>query len=248
MKNSKQLFTTILTFSAVAFLTACGSSKNAVGTSDFSSRSTDTSTSSKPLAYCNQVTGTEISAKLKTYTDSSSTVRMDYVNVRLTAIPSNFEDSTTYIAMWKWLANSSGNTYLDSTALKFILVNASTGQAITGWKNTLRWSDVSAIAKNMSYSDAATFFANVNILVDLKDANGEYDVLKITNYSVSTNKAVSQADALLPLFYANPADYAYESTGAGRAQVLQDLHPLKNYANQGFSAAQFQSMTNNFCF
>lgn len=247
MKNSKQIINTILTLSAAAFLTACGASKQ-VGSSDFSSRTTNATSTTKPLAYCSQGTGLEINANLKAFTDAANTVQMNYVYVRMTSLPTDFTADKSYISMWKWLSNSSGYTYLDSTALKFILVNAATGQALTDWKNTLRWSDVSALATNLGASDAQSFFNQVNILVDLKDVQGEYDVLKITNYDMATNKAISQTDALLPLFYANPADYAYENNGAARAEVLQGLHPLKNYANQGFSSEQFLSMTNNFCF
>lgn len=248
MKTMNKIFTAILTLSAATLLTACGANKQ-TGSIDSSSRiTTPPTTAAKPLAYCNQATGTEINVKLKAYTDTSNTVRMDYVYVRLTSLPTDFASSNTYISMWKWLSNSAGNTYLDSTSLKFILVNASNGQALTGWKNTLRWADVSAIASGMSITDVPTFFSKVNILVDLKDAQGEYDVLKITNYDLTTNKSLSQTDALLPMFYANPADYAKEATGTDRAAVLQGLHPFKNYANQGFTSTQFQSMANNFCF
>lgn len=249
MNTMNKLFTTILTLSAASLLTACGASKQ-VGALESSSRTLDTTSmaTAKPLAYCNQATGTEINAKLKVYTDSSNTVRADYVYVRMTSLPANFKADSTYIAMWKWLSNNAGYTYLDSTALNFILVNASTGQALTGWKNTLRWSDVSAIASGMGIEDAQAFFDKVSILVDLKDTQGEYDVLKITNYDMTTNQSLSQTDALLPLFHANPADYAKESSGADRAQVLQGLHPFKNYANQGFTSAQFQSMAANLCF
>ncbi|WP_374029040.1 hypothetical protein [Bdellovibrio bacteriovorus] len=247
MKNTKQIFTTILTMTAVAFLTACGSS-NQMASTDLSSRVPSTSGStSKPLAYCNQANG-EVSAKLKVYTESSNSVRMDLVYVRLTALPTSFKNDNSYITMWKWLANSSGSTYLDNTALRFFLIDVSTGKALTDWKTTLRWSDVVTTASALGITDVQTFFNRVNILVDLKDANGEYDVLKIANYDVSTNKAITQTDALLPMFYANPADYAVESNGFARAQALQGLHPFASYTNQGFSSAQFQSMANNFCF
>lgn len=249
MKNTKQLFTTILALSTALLLSACGAN-NQAGSSDLSSRlPTDTSSSStKPVAYCNEAKGTEITARLKVYTDTSNTVRMDYVYARLTSLPNNFKQDQSYISMWKWLANSTGYTYLDSTPLEFIVVNPSNGQALTGWKKTLRWSDVVVAASGMGITDPQTFFNSVSILVNLKDTQGEYDVLKITNYDLSTNKAISQTDGLLPLFYANPADYAYEANGASRAGVLQGLHPFKNYAGQGYSSSQFQSMSQNFCF
>lgn len=251
MKKSKQLFSLVITLGAAAFLTACGSgNNNQASSTDLSSRLpvTTSSTEAKPLAYCNQATGTEISAKLKVYSDSTNTIRADYVYAQLTALPANFKDDKSYIAMWKWLSNASGYTYLDSNALKFMLVDPTNNQPLTKWVTTLRWNDVVTIASGMGTTDPKTFFGKVNILVDLNDAQGQYDVLKITHYDLATNKAVSQVDGLLPLFYANPADYAYEANGQTRSSVLQGLHPFKNYNNQGYTAAQFASMAQGFCF
>lgn len=104
------------------------------------------------------------------------------------------------------------------------------------------------MATSMGATDPQSFFNKVTILVDLKDTNGDYDVLKITNYDIKTNVSLSATDSLIPLFHANPADYAVESSGVARAQVLQGLHPFKSYANQGLTADQFASMANNFCF
>lgn len=249
MKSSKQIITAVLALSAAALLIGC-SPQNIAGSSEESSRVTETTvstSSAKPLAYCNQGTGTEISTKMKVYQENNS-IRMDLVWVRLTNLAENFKTDKSYIAMWKWLSNSAGSTYLDSSSLQFVLVDSTNNQALTGWKTTLRWADVAQIASGMGITDAQTFFNRVNILVDLKDAQGEYDVLKISNYDPSTNKSISQTDALLPMFYANPADYATESSGQGRAEVLKNLHPFASQTNQGFSSAQFQSMANAFCF
>lgn len=251
MKNSKHFFTTVLLVTAAVFLSACGSNKNQAGSTDFSSRtpiSTTNTSTTKPLAYCNRGTGTEVNMKMKVYTDSSNTARMDFVYVRLTSLPANFKDDKTYLSMWKWLSNSAGYTYLDSTTLQFILLDSTNGQALTGWKYYLQWSDIAATASGMGITDVQSFFNRVNILVDLKDPNGEYDALKITNYDRSTNKAISQTDALLPLFYVNPADYATEANGNARSQVLQRLHPFANNTDQGYTTEQFQSMANDFCF
>ncbi|KYG70096.1 hypothetical protein [Bdellovibrio bacteriovorus] len=249
MKNSKQLLTTILVLTATALLTACGSS-NTAGSSDFSSRVVDTGTSSstKSVAYCNQRSANDITAKLKAYTDNSNYVRMDFVYARLTSLPATFKSDSSYISMWKWLANSSGSTQLDNTPLQFIIVHPTTGQALTGWMKTMRWSDVATVASALGVTDPQTFFSAVNILVDLKDTQGEYDVLKVTNYDLSTNKSLNALDILLPAFYANPADYALESTGTARAGVLKNLHPFASYLNQGYTTSQFVSMANNYCF
>ncbi|MFV3410185.1 hypothetical protein [Bdellovibrio bacteriovorus] len=249
MKNAKQIFTTLLTLGALSMLTACGSSQQVAGSTDSSSRTPVTdigSASSKALAYCNQASGNEITGKMKVFVDSSNYVRMEYVYLRLTSLPATFKSGNSYISLWKWLANPSGYTNLDTSALNFALMNPANGQYLTGWKTTLKWSDVVTVASGMGYTDPQTFFNNVNILVDLKDPNGEYDALKISNYDASTNKTINSVDGLLPLFSANPADYANDG-GSTRAGVLQKLHPFYGKSGQ-FTTSQFQSMANNYCF
>lgn len=245
MQNKKQKITTILLVAVAVLLSACANNQS--GSLDSSSRIVDTN-STKPIAQCNEIKGSQINAKLKAYVDSANNIRMDYVNARITAIPSTFKDDKSYISMWKWLASPSGSPYIDGTALQFILLNPSTGLALTDWKSALRWSDVASAASTMGITDAQTFFNSVNIVVNLKDSNGEYDALNISLYDASTNKATSQTDGLLPLFYADPAHYAFEANGASRATVLQNLHPFKNLLGQGYTSAQFLSMSQSLCF
>lgn len=249
MKSTKQIFTTLLTLAALSLLTACGASNQVEGSSDSASRdvtNTIGDAQTKSLAYCNQGSGSEITGKMKVFVDSANYVRMEYVYLRLTALPATFKSGNSYISLWKWLANPTGYSSLDSSPLSFALMNPTTGQYLTSWKTTLKWSDVSTIASGMGYTDPQTFFNNVNILVDLKDPNGQYDALKVANYDSSTNKAVNTMDALLPLFAANPKDYANDN-GSVRASVLQNLHPFKASAGQ-FTTQQYQAMANNFCF
>lgn len=250
MKTSSQkILTTVLLMAVATLMTACGSSNTATST-DLASRSSATTTtdaSNKALAVCNYASASGLAAKQKAYQDSSG-YRFDYVWVRLTTLPSGFASDSNYIAMWKWMANASGSTYIDQTALSFALVDSTTNKYITNWKTTLKWSDVSATASSMGYADPASFFARVNILVKLNDATGQYDALKITSYNSSTNQAATQLDSLLPLFSANPAAYATESDGSTRASVLQALHPFASYKSQGYSTSQFQAMSNSYCF
>lgn len=246
MNSNAQLLKTIAALASITLLSACGASNQSLNSS--STLPNTYLSSDKPLASCSETVGTDLKGRLQAVKDSAGNVRSDLVYLRLTALPSGFSSGSNYIAMWKWLANSSGYTYLDGTALEFKLINASTSQEITGWRTTLTWSDVSAAASNMGVADAQAFFNKVKIMVNLKDTKGEYDVLKVTSYESSTNKAVSQADGLIPLFYANPSDYAYESDGSLRADILESLHPLKSYTSQGFSGAQFKSMAEALCF
>ncbi len=250
MKYTKQICSTLLTLAAATLLTACGASNQQVaGSTDSASReSTETlgDAQTKYLAYCNQGSAAEINGKMKAFVDSSNYVRMEYVYLRLMTLPATFKAGNSYISLWKWMANPSGYTNLDPSPLSFALMNPSTGQYLTSWKTVLKWSDVSTIASGMGHTDPQTFFNSVNILVDLKDPNGQYDVLKVASYDSSTDKAVHTMDALLPLFAANPRDYANDN-GSVRAGVLQNLHPFKATAGQ-FTTQQYQAMANNFCF
>lgn len=246
--NTKQLFTTVLALASLS-LTACGARSGLEGSLDSSSRetSTDTGTAGAAnLAVCNQRSGTDMTAKLKVY-QSGNTINNNYIYVRMTNLPTSFKSGSNYIAMWKWLANTSGATYLDSSALNFALIDSTTGKSLTGWVTTLRWSDVKTAAAGLGITDPQTFFNRVNILVNLNDAAGEYDVLKISNYNASTNQAESQLDVLIPMFYANPNNYAIDNGGT-RAGVLQNLHPFAAQKAQGWTSAQFQAMSNNYCF
>lgn len=248
MKATQQILKTLLSLSLLGTLSACGSKKES-GAVDTSSRivPTDTtSTASKPYAYCNSGTGSEISAKLKAYSTGES-YNVNYILVRLTSLPANFAENASYISMWKWLANSSGSTYLDGTALNFMLFDVASGKALTTWKKTLMWKDISDAANAKNISDPKAFFENITILVELRDVAGDYDVLKVTNYELGSNTMISQMDALLPIFHADPSDYAVEGNGAARAGVLQGLHPFKDHAGK-FSASQFQTMANDLCF
>ena len=245
MKNSK-LLTTMFLLGIAAVMTACGSrnSATAIGTSDLSS----TSTSQYNVASCNQKTSSGIAASLKTYTSNGST-DFNYVWVRMTTLPNGFAAGTSNITFFKWMANSSGSTYLDSTRLSFVMVDSQTGQyLISNWVTSLSWSDVSTTAQGLGIYDAQTFFNRMNILVYLNDPSAQYDVLKIASYSTSSTSVQSQMDILLPPFSANPNAYATESDGSTRASVLQALHPFASYKSSGYSDSQFVSMAQSYCF
>lgn len=241
-KLTLKIVKSALTLSTIALLTACGSNNQPQGT-DFSSRLPNDQLvdSNKAIAYCNQASNSSITVRTQSYTENN-VVRMDYVFARITQIPANFTANDSYIAMWRWMANASGQASLDQTPLSFRLALRSNGQALTDWKTTLRWSDVSSVATANGYSDATAFFNNVNILVNLRDVQGDYDALKVSLYSTS-NVTISQVDSLLPPFHANPAHYAVDAYGATRASILQSLHPFKSMS----TSTDFRSIANQFC-
>ncbi|MBO9668820.1 MAG: hypothetical protein J7501_18625 [Bdellovibrio sp.] len=247
MKSSNQkIMTTLLVMVLASMMTACGSSQ--AESTDLASRESSSSTdSSRAVAVCNYGSVSGLAAKQKGFVDSSNTYRFEYVWVKLTTLPSGFSSGSNYISMFKWFATSS-STYLDSTRLNFALWDTQTSKYITGWKTTLNWSDISATALSMGYSDPTSFFNRVTLLVNLNDASGQYDALKIASYDSTTNKVLTQLDSLLPLFPANPTAYATETDGTARAAALQAIHPFASYKSAGYSTSQFQAMAQNFCF
>lgn len=241
--KTQNLKISILATASALLLSACGAtSAQTSGSTDLASRDT-----AKAVAACNIMTGPEISARLKAFGDNKGGYRFDMAFVKLTALATTFNNDAAYIKMFRWLASPNGYVYLDPNALSFYVYNPQTQTPVTGWVTSLRWSDVATAAQSMGHSNATSFFNSMQIVVNVADAAGEYDALQITNYDASTNKATSQSDALLPLFYASPADYAYETNGLNRAGVLKGMHPFASQ-HGNHSSSQYAQMAQSYCF
>ncbi|WP_413575160.1 hypothetical protein ACLVWU_12820 [Bdellovibrio sp. HCB290] len=246
--NLKNTLMVVLLIAGAAALTGCGPS--GAQSTDFASREVITSTTdadNRALAVCNSTSTAGLAARQMAYSEGNN-YRMDLVWVKLTTLPAGFSSGASYISMWKWLANSNGATYLDSTSVPLALYDTQTKKFITSWGTSINWKSISSLALSMGYAEPAYFFGRVIILANLKDTNGEYDVLKVTAYNTSTNKAITEINGLLPMFPANPAAYATESSGVARASVLQKLHPFYSYKNSGYTTSQYQDMAKNYCF
>lgn len=230
---------------ASVVLSACGVHQGPVdGSTDLSSRDTNLT---KAVAFCNIMTGPETSGLLKAFRDTNGTLRFDLTYLKLTSVASSFTNDTGYIRMYRWQAAPTGYVYLDPNPLSFYIHNPQTNSAVTGWVSTLKWSDISTAAQSLGYNNPTSFFNAMQIIVNVADAAGEYDVLQVTNYDSTTHKATSQTDALLPLFYASPAEYAFETNGMTRANVLRGLHPYANLGGQ-YTGAQYAQMAQSYCF
>ena len=240
--NLKLTFLVLLSSS----LLACSSDPEFAGSLDSSSRLQDTSTQ-KPLAYCNEFKNDSDDIRAKAYSDSAGNIRQDLMLFKAITLPSTFPQDTSYLSFFKWKAASTTAPYLNTTALKFALYDSASDQYLTQWLTSMRWRDISALAASKGTPHPQDFFKNVQILVNLEDSAGEYDAIRIVEYHYQTNKAQTQIDGLLPLFHANPTDYAVEADGTQRALALQKIHPFKDLKGQR-SATEFSSMANAFCF
>lgn len=245
MINTQTTLKAVLLLIILAMLTACGEQKASEDTTDYASRTPITTpNASATVLSCNQKTQNGLTAKVMTYTDSANQVRNDYMNVKFTQMPASFE-TDDYIQFFRWQANTSGQVYLDPvpTQARFETL---TGQVLTNFSSVIYWGQVSAIATQSGMSDANTFFQNVRLVVDVRDPQANFDVLKIAMYNSSGTNIINM-DMLMPAFYASPTDYALDG-GVARASQLQALHPFANMISQGWTAAQYQSMATSFCF
>ncbi|MBK9322055.1 MAG: hypothetical protein IPM97_03690 [Bdellovibrionaceae bacterium] len=244
MKTEKTLNAALL-LTLLSLLTACAAQTNS--SDSFASRAaptTTTSASTQPLAYCNQKSHEGLSVNLMVYVDSANNIRNDYMKVKITQIPSDFATGS-YLEFFRWQANSNGQTYLDPTPTQARFETLS-GQILTNFSPVIYWGQISQIAKNSGYSDPNQFLQYVRLVVDIRDPQAQYDVLKVAFYN-SSNVATIDMDLLLPAFAASPSDYQNDR-GTVRPAALQNLHPFAAKTSEGWTGAQFQSMANGYCF
>lgn len=241
--NTQTTLKAALILTVLAMLTACGPQK-AVDATDYSSRAPETTKSNPAVLYCNQKTMSGLTAKVMVYTDASNQIRNDYMKVKFTQMPPSFA-SGDYIHFFRWQANSAGQIYLDQNPVQARFETLD-GQILTNFSSVIYWGQVSAIAAKWGLTDVNQFFQYVRLVVDIRDPQAAFDVLKIAMYNSGSTNTINM-DMLMPAFAASPIEYANDG-GAVRAGSLQALHPFANMANQTWSAAQYQSMATSFCF
>ncbi|WP_413288262.1 hypothetical protein [Bdellovibrio sp. HCB337] len=242
--NTQTTLKAALLLTILAMLTACGSFKQNDLT-EFSSRApVDTPTAKTELIYCNEKTQSGITAKVVAYTDAANQIRYDYMKVKFTKMPSSF-GSGDYIHFYRWQANAAGQTYIDRNPVQARFETLD-GQILTNFDSVMHWGQVSAIAAKWGITDVNKFFQYVRLVIDIRDPQAEFDALKIAMYNTNNVNTINM-DMLMPAFAARPADYANDR-GATRAMSLQALHPFASMINENWTAAQFKSMTTNFCF
>jgi hypothetical protein len=241
-KQTKTIATFLLVLMA-AMISACGN-KGDNGSTESASLTppTTTITSSNGTVYasCGQASATNMTVNIESYIDSTTGRRDDLMRLKVVNLDPNFATNGNYLEMWRWKADSSGATSIDSTPLQFRVESISDGSLMTGWVQALHWSDLSSLAASLGVSTVADLFARVTITVDTRDTALEYDVIKVVSYN-SSNAVSTQVDLLMPLFALQPTDYA-----ATHPSILQNLHPLKNMS--GYSTPDLTSAIAGYCF
>lgn len=234
-----------------AMMSACGASKGTADNYDSSSRLltgdvTNIDTSSRPLAYCNQATGTQISFNTSTYQDGE-TIDPNRINLKITKIPAYFAQNQNYIEFHKYMVNSTGSKMWGQTRLSMNIYSIANGALLASGKEMLYWRDLSSAASKLGVVTPDQFFKKVRIVVQLVDPNADYDVISGIYYDSTNDSIVSQLDSLIPAFDADPARYAIDKDGTTRHSSLQALHPFKSYVGQGWTAQTYQTKAGEFC-
>lgn len=248
--KTSQLYVVVIFLALMS--TGCGASKSEGGSTAESSRSVDSTTvtgAAKPIAYCNEASERNSLFRVNVGAALNSNNQSDpnYLHLKITNVPSSFTDSTYHFAIWKWYAEGS-STYVHPTALKFQIFRIDTGAELTTSSlSAINWTNISSLASQLGVTTPAAFFQKVRLLVYVDDASAMYDAITVGYHKTSTGVAEAQVDMLIPLFYANPADYARNPDQSFRAQALIDKHPFKSIDTSGWTAATYSSRTNNFC-
>ncbi len=230
----------VITLSFVALLSACGASNTPNASSDFASTGTSTTSSvSKPLATCNKAASSDFAFKLAAQL-SGLFYDPSWMNLYLTALPSSFEAQSTYIIFFKGQATSDSVLTYNTTPVPFAMWDTQTNSYLNGGQfyNSLKWSDAASLISGIS---ASAFMSRVIFVLNLQDPSSAYQTLSASIFNISNNSGVEGIQALLPTFYANPADYAVKPTGFTRETVLQNLHPLKG------QSGDFASLASSLC-
>lgn len=233
----------------------CGSNKvgssNQIATSPTMGTRMITSPAGKALAVCNRGDSQNLSVQLRQYEDVPGNPRNDLIRVKFLNSPTGLADtSSSYIAFYRWKADSKGAVYQDSTPLK-LRVDSLTSYnfvPISNFSTALNWPLMSQVSdqRGLTIKNPTDFFTQFSLTVDLQDPYADYDALKIVYYE--NNVATQTLDILLPTFYADPNQYQYDTQGLVRPNVLQNLHPLKTMMGQIWPQTTFSTRMNQFCF
>lgn len=227
-----KLLTTTLTLTvAILALSSCGSKKSSHSETTIIQSSTAENVGQKILTSCQKSTGTDMSVHISAVKNSSGVINNNLVKIKFSRLSTSITQSGNTVRFFKWRVSGS-SALLDSNPLEVTryvlssgLVDDSTRTSITATSVTL----------------SQGFYINLN------DADGIYQVLKAVVYN-SSGSVVAQQNILIPQFLAAPSDYAYNTDGSTRAQVLRNLHPLASTDVTGWTSTNYVNYFQATCF
>ena len=252
----KQLRNYIAVIAILSLLTACGASKTASsGSATSSSRgnpetgdsgsSTDGTSTIAVLTECSEIDSGGIAGEMTTYYSTAGQFVETYIRMNITtATAAMTDDADSYVQIYRWHADASGNRVVNEDPTKIYFVERYTGRII----------NISSPAYHLSGSTISDMIANYNLtgitasnfyeryLLVLGDIGLTYDAISIATYDASTNEALSTEDVLLPAFAADPNDYM-----TNHAIILHPLHPNYSERNGGFTDEQYKQRAELAC-
>jgi hypothetical protein len=234
MKTNTQTLMKITALAALAFLTACGTSK----ATDTSIQVTDSGSrveveSTKPVASCNQFSRSNfLTINIANVLNSQNQADEQWVKIKFSNVANAINQPAYHIQIYKWrVINNS--TQIDSTPLQVTSFSLASGQ-LTSTAN-------SGIYVNQIDSQNG-YMVKLN-----DDTTNPYQVMKVVAYKAD-GTIIDQANFLIPQFLANPEDYKLNPNGTPRADLLQKMHPLYGNDVTGWSFSQMQESFDQYCF
>lgn len=228
----KTLTTALILATSIVTLTSCGSSKSSQATTTTVQSSTVENTGTKIITSCQKAVGTDMSVNISAVKTSAGTINNSLVKIKFNRLSSTATAAGNTISFFKWRVSGSSAS-LDSTPLEVIRYDLPTNRV-----------DYSTAANSII---ASTVSLSHGFYINLKDADGVYQVLKAVVYN-SSGTVVTQQNILIPQFLAVPSDYAKNSDGSARAQILKDLHPLATTDVTGWKSTTYVNYFQATCF
>ena len=254
MKNSKQTLLMVLLLGLIGLQSiGCGPTRSIApehGSTEEASRIPGGEDfSDKPLARCNGQSGDLFSSQLKAYQDHTGAFYNEFIRARLSGVTEEFKnDRRLYFNFYRWQARPDGSVHIDPTPIEFRFEDRNSGFPVGGYQQALNWDSADDILRANGYNvqGVRDIFDRVNFVMDIRDPRADYDALMLLLFR--DGEVIERHDVLLPVFHANPADYAIEGSGAERPLVLRNLHPLGLEASTSWRFEDYDSAFNNFCF
>ena len=226
-----KLTTTLIIATALLTLSSCGTSKSSQSATTTVQSSTVTNAGTKVVTSCQKSVGADMSVNISAVKNSSGTINNSLVKIKFNRLSAAATAVGNTIRFFKWKVTGS-QAFLEPTQLNSTRYVLSSGEVDQAAANSII---------------ASTVTTSKGYYIDLNDAAGEYQVLKAVVYS-STGSIVAQQNILIPQFLGVAADYAYNSDGSARAQILRDLHPLATTDVTGWTSANYTSYYQATCF
>jgi hypothetical protein len=215
----------------VVLLSSCGTQKSSHSSTTLSSVNPALAATQKILTSCQKTAGTEMSVNISAVKNASGSINLSLVKIKFNRLSATATQAGNTIRFFKWKV-SGDQAYMDQNALQATRYELSSGNVNDSGKTSLT---------------ASTITTTNGYYIDLNDTDGSFQVLKAVVYS-SSGSIVTQQNILIPQFQAIPADYATNADGSARAQILQDMHPLRNTDTTGWTTQNFADYFAPTCF